>query len=487
MPKHNEQARPAIDVCLKTPALASILSLMTQLQTRPPSAGKTLEVAREASTAVVGGGMLGMYLALRLAQQGKKVVLYEAAPELGGLTAAWNLGEITWDKFYHVILLSDFKVRDLLEELGLTDEIRWSPTKTGFFTDGRLHSMSGALEFLLFRPLNLYQKFRLGGTIFYGSKIKNWRRMESLLVEDWLRRWSGNSTFEKIWLPLLRAKLGDAYRRVSAGFIAAYIARMYQARKAGLKQDLFGYVSGGYARILQRLAEVLRQKGVEIRTGCPLKQVRSQQVQGGSGVELEFAQGTIARHEEVILTVPAPVLGRICPQLEKDELRRADGVEYLGVICASLLLKRKLTEFYVTNITDSSIPLTGIIEMTNVVDPQELGGQALVYLPRYLGSDDPEFELSDEELGRRFVAALRRVHPDLRDEDISRLQIARARYVMALPTLEFSQHLPPMRTSLPGVYFISSAQIVKGTLNVNETIEIAEEGLKALAAARQPA
>jgi protoporphyrinogen oxidase len=250
---------------------------------------------------------------------------------------------------------------------------------------------------------------------------------------------------------------------------------------------LFGYVSGGYARILQRLAEVLRQKGVEIRTGCPLKQVRSQQVQGGSGVELEFAQGTIARHEEVILTVPAPVLGRICPQLEKDELRRADGVEYLGVICASLLLKRKLTEFYVTNITDSSIPLTGIIEMTNVVDPQELGGQALVYLPRYLGSDDPEFELSDEELGRRFVAALRRVHPDLRDEDISRLQIARARYVMALPTLEFSQHLPPMRTSLPGVYFISSAQIVKGTLNVNETIEIAEEGLKALAAARQPA
>lgn len=434
---------------------------------------------------MVGGGMLGMFLALRLAQQGKKVTLYEAAPELGGLTAAWQLGDLTWDKFYHVILLSDFKVRDLLEELGLTEEIRWSPTKTGFFTDGRLHSMSGALEFLLFRPLNLYQKFRLGGTIFYGSKIKNWRRMESLLVEDWLRRWSGKSTFEKIWLPLLRAKLGDAYRRVSAGFIAAYIARMYQARKAGLKQDLFGYVAGGYARILQRMEEQLRKRGVTIRTGSPLKQVSAGQA--GQPVQLELASGESIPHSEVILTVPAPVLSRVCPQLNREEQQRADGVEYLGVVCASLLLKRKLTDFYVTNITDTSIPLTGIIEMTNVVKPEELGGRALVYLPRYLPSDDSEFNLSDAELSERFIAALRRVHPDLKDEEIERIQIARARYVMALPTLEFSQRLPPMQTSLPGVYFISSAQIVKGTLNVNETIEIAEEGLKVLAAATQPA
>jgi protoporphyrinogen oxidase len=458
---------------------------MSQLQTTRREPTQKQPLGPEQSTAVVGGGMLGMFLALRLAQQGKKVTLYEAAPELGGLTAAWQLGDLTWDKFYHVILLSDFKVRNLLEELGLTEEIRWSPTKTGFFTDGRLHSMSGALEFLLFRPLNLYQKFRLGGTIFYGSKIKNWRRMESLLVEDWLRRWSGKSTFEKIWLPLLRAKLGDAYRRVSAGFIAAYIARMYQARKAGLKQDLFGYVGGGYARILQRMEEQLRKRGVTIRTGAPLKQVS---VEGADQpVQLELASGETIPHSEVILTVPAPVLSRVCPQLNRDEQQRADGVEYLGVICASLLLKRKLTDFYVTNITDTSIPLTGIIEMTNVVKPEELGGRALVYLPRYLPSEDSEFNLSDAELSARFIAALRRVHPDLKDEEIERIQIARARYVMALPTLEFSQRLPPMQTSLPGVYFISSAQIVKGTLNVNETIEIAEEGLKVLAAATQPA
>ena len=302
--------------------------------------------------------------------------------------------------------------------------------------------------------------------------------MESLPVEKWLRRWSGNSTFEKIWLPLLRAKLGDAYKRVSAGFIAAYIARMYQARKAGLKQDLFGYVSGGYARIIQRLTESLREHGVEIAAGHPLASAVHDPE--SNQVNLTFAKGETRSHDQIVLTIPSPLMNRLCPQLSSEERERCDGVEYMGVICASLLLRKKVTDFYVTNITDTKIPLTGIIEMTAVVDPQELNGHALVYLPKYLPSDAPEFELSDDEWKQRFLSALRQVHPQLSDDDILHIQIGRARFVMALPTLNFSESLPPMKTSIPGVYFISSAQIVKGTLNVNETIDIAEQGLQVM-------
>jgi hypothetical protein len=48
---------------------------------------------------------------------------------------------------------------------------------------------------------------------------------------------------------------------------------------------------------------------------------------------------------------------------------------------------------------------------------------------------------------------------------------------MALPTIGYSERLPPMQTSIPGVYAVNSAQILKGNLNVNETIQIAEEAL----------
>jgi|GEM_PF-4733769 len=87
------------------------------------------------TVAIVGGGLLGMTLALRLARGGRSVTLIEAAPELGGLAAPWEIGEVTWDRYYHVMLESDTALRGLLEELGLDRDIHWTTTRTAFATN----------------------------------------------------------------------------------------------------------------------------------------------------------------------------------------------------------------------------------------------------------------------------------------------------------------------------------------------------------------
>ncbi len=74
-------------------------------------------MSSQESWAVVGGGMLGLAAAWRLAQRGVRVTLLEAAPQLGGLTSCWSLGDVTWDRFYHVTLLSDTRLRALLDEI----------------------------------------------------------------------------------------------------------------------------------------------------------------------------------------------------------------------------------------------------------------------------------------------------------------------------------------------------------------------------------
>src|SRR5262245_12066534 len=296
---------------------------------------------------IIGGGILGMTLAHRLRQRGAEVSLIEAAPQLGGLASAWQLGDVTWDRHYHVILLSDSYLRRLLEELHLADLLEWVETKTGFYTDGKLYSMSNTLEFLRFPPLRLWDKLRLGATIFLASRIKNWKKLEDIPVADWLTRWSGRRTFEKIWLPLLRAKLGENYTRASAAFIWAIIARMYAARKSGLKKEMFGYVKGGYARILSRFEEHLRDTGVVLRLGQPVRQVDARE----SGVSVAFEGGERETFDRVVITSPAPVAARLCPGLSEEEQRRLRGIQYQGIVCASLLLKRPLAHYYVTNIT----------------------------------------------------------------------------------------------------------------------------------------
>jgi hypothetical protein len=43
--------------------------------------------------------------------------------------------------------------------------------------------------------------------------------------------------------------------------------------------------------------------------------------------------------------------------------------------------------------------------------------------------------------------------------------------------------VPAVRSSLPGVFFVNSARIVNGTLNVNETVRLAEESIDPLLSA----
>ncbi len=421
---------------------------------------------------IVGGGMLGLTLALRLARQGERVTLLEAAPEIGGLASAWQLGDITWDRHYHVTLLSDTHTRELLDELALDQEMKWVETKTGFFTEGKLVSMSNSLEFLRFPPLNLIEKFRLGSTIFYASRIRNWKPLESILVADWLRKWSGRSTFEKIWLPLLKAKLGETYKRVSAAFIWATIARMYKARRSGLKKEMFGYLPGGYARVLERLAAMLEKLGVEIKPSQTVKLVHRE---ADGSIRVDCRDSSSLHFDRVVVTAPSAVVSKLCPQLEEEQRQRHEQIEYLGILCASVLLKQPLAHYYVTNITDSWVPFTAVIEMTALVDPRELDNNHLIYLPRYVASDDAAWLWTDDEVQERFLVALERMYPNFSRDEVQAFRVSRVKHVMALPTVDYSEHLPGVATSLENIYFVNSAQIVKGTLNVNEVIELADD------------
>ena len=426
--------------------------------------------------AIAGGGMLGLTLAMRMAKQGHDVTLIEAAPSLGGLASVWNIGDIEFDRHYHVTLLSDSRLRNLVSEIGLEDEMRWIETKTGFYTDDKLYSMSNTKEFLQFPPLTLIEKLRLGGTIFYASKISNWKRLEKLPVAKWLRRWSGAGTFKKIWEPLLKAKLGDSYKITSAAFIWAHISRMYKARRTGLKKEMFGYVKGGYRTIINRLIEVMQEQGVTVKTASPIENIRK--LDDGQS-EVKYAgQDRVDHFDKVIMTTPNSILSRVCGDLNEDEKRRFGSVEYLGIVCASVLLKKGLSPYYVTNITDDWVPMTAVIEMTTIVDPEELGGKSLVYLPKYVPSDHELFEKSDEEIQESFLSALDRMYPEFSRDDVIDFKLSRVRSVMAIPTLKYSELLPPMKTSVEGLYVVNSSYILKGNLNVNESITIAEDAMR---------
>ena len=238
---------------------------------------------------------------------------------------------------------------------------------------------------------------------------------------------------------------------------------------------MFGYVRGGYRTIIARLAERLEQQNATVLTDHVTKAVRKQD---DGTFEISFRNQASQQFDRVIMTTPSNVVGNTCGDLDSDELSKLNNTSYLGIVNASMLLKKKLSPYYVTNITDSWVPMTAVIEMSNIVDMEETDGKSLVYLPKYVPAGHPLFEKSNEEIEDEFLTAVERMHPDFSRDDVDAFRISRVKHVMAIPTLGYSETLPDQKTSVPGLYIVNSAYITKGNLNVNETITIAEDALE---------
>jgi len=411
-----------------------------------------------------------MTLALRLAQRGVAVDLIEASPELGGLAAPFDYGEFVWDRFYHCILPGDTKLIGLLRELGLEQELRWTRTGTGYFADGRQYPMNGNRDFLAFPLLSLWEKARLAWVTVHARRFANPRALDSISARDWLTRHCGAHAYEVFWQPLLRAKFGVYHDRVAAAFIWATITRLFGARSNAARAEHLGYVSGGYAAILRRFAQELARLGVRLRTGTRVSGIEER----GALCRLRFDEAS-EEFEQVFLTTPARLAGALGVEFEREYPSAAT---YLGVICCNLVLERPLTPWYVLNLGAGAEGLTGVVEMTNLIDPRvETGGRSLVYLPRYLPSDSPEFERSDEELRASFLEqGLLRVFPEFDRSSIRSASIQRARFVQALPLVRPRGHArqPPPRWRAP-LALLNTAMLECATLNNNEVVGLVDE------------
>lgn len=435
------------------------------------------------SIAVVGGGVTGCVLAERLKQRhpGARVTLLEGSSTLGGLSVRSEPDDIGWDRFYHVVTPQDTRLIGWLERLGCRDRLRFRSVHTGFYADGRLHHMDTPLDFLRFSPLRLRDKLRLAATILYASRVTDGAPLESVSAAAWLRKLSGARTYEKIWAPLLRAKLGDAHEQAAAAFIWSTIRRLYGTRSGEKRSEQFGYISGAYAGVFQAAETYLTRLGITVRKG--VRVLEAHQNEAGELV-LGTQTGERFTADRVVFTGPSRAVPKLFSTLPiaPELLARAAAQRYLGVLCMVLKLRRAVSPYYVLNLTDAELPFTGVIGLTTLVDSEEVGGHHLIYLPRYLPDDAPDFEQPDEAFYAPFMTAMERIFArrGFVAREVVLWKLFRARFVSPIHVLNYDKLRLPIAL-LPGrLYLVNTGRVLGGTLNNNQMIEEAEEALDEL-------
>jgi protoporphyrinogen oxidase len=445
--------------------------------------------------AIVGGGVTGIAAAIYLSQSSHfKVTLFEKSDSLGGLASYYQWEDNTWDQFYHVILPLDTVFLNLLHEIGLDNKLLWSNSKTGFYGDNRLVSMSSTLDFLRFPFMSYWQKLRMALGIILCSRIKDVAKLDRIYAHEWLTTIFGRRVYSCIWEPLLRSKLGAACEKTSAAFIWATINRLYSARQDSgrAKKERMGHIRGGYHTILSNAGKKLLELGVEIKKGIAIKTITPSikeinQIASDEDIIKEkqkFVLHTESQDyvfDKVLLTVDCPqALKLIDSFIDKSQTYWVNlkKVEYLGIVCLFLVLKRKLSPYYVINLLDKRLPFTGIIETTNVVSPDEIDGKYIVYLPKYVTKDDAiKFKL-DEEIKSIFINNLRKVFPHFDDRDILHSKVFRSECVQPLQEINFLNRAANIATPINGLYIANTSMIYNATLNNNAATKLAIEATK---------
>jgi protoporphyrinogen oxidase len=416
---------------------------------------------RAPSVGIVGGGILGLTAAYRLLQAGVDVALYERSNDLGGLVGSFDFDGRRVQRFYHVILPTDDRVRGLADEVGVGDRFRFRGTRVGFYDDGRLFSMSSLREFLTFPLLGMRDRLRLAAFVVHCRLRGSETELDDEPLVDWLRRTCGKRVVDRLWRPLLDSKFDGRFDDLPATYIWSRTRRMSGTRDAA-GREVMGCLEGGYETLIDALAARVRELGGEIHTGVSVDRIVA------TGV---VVNGERREFDHVLCTLAPP---QARPLLD-DQLAQHVAPErfrYLGVICVLLRLSRSVSPYYTLNITDRRVPLTTVVETTHVVDPDEAGG-TLLYVTKYLDPASSALGVDDETIEAEYLAHLRTIFPDLRDDEILASRVQRARIVEPVHLLGGAKRLPEM-FPVAGLALASTAHVYPENVNGQSVIAVAD-------------
>jgi protoporphyrinogen oxidase len=414
---------------------------------------------------VIGGGVCGCAASLRLARAGCDVVLLERSPNLGGLVVSFEIAGTPIECFYHHVFPNERDMLRLINEMGLGSRFEWRPSTVGVLRQDRIWPFTSAFDLLRFEPLPFIDRVKtgLGSVRLTGS---DWRRFDRIGAREWLRVATGDRAMEEIWDPLLRFKYGDAHATVPASWMAARFRQRASART--LRGERLGYMRGGFRQLFDALTAELERLGVSVRTGTGVKRIGIEE-RAVSGVELD--DGTFVEAEDVLYAGQLPgVAGLVPPELADP---RWTAIGRLGAICIIVELAKPVTDVYWTNVCEDSVPFGALIEHTNLVPAEDYGGRTIAYLGRYFTADDPVGAADVDVLAKDWLDALDDHLSAFSARDVIAVHPFRTPYAAPLVTLGYRGKIPPITTSIDGLFIATTAQIYPEDRGMNEGLRLA--------------
>ena len=421
---------------------------------------------------VLGGGIAGLTAAHELAAAGQRVVLLEASSQLGGLGTYFHWNGLDVDKFYHCQMPSDDDLLQLIDDVGMTDQMYWKPTRMGFIVRGKRYAFNGALDLLRFTPLRFLERIRFGIVSLLLRRLGEGKDLDHTRIEDWLTSLYGKRIWEKLLRPLFQSKFGPA----AGDMPALYIWERLGREKNTVSR---GYLKGGMKALIDAIERKLLALGVEIRLDA---EVQSIDETSSGQVEVRLQDGSLVAGDWCVSTLPLPLLGRSISGTTLQDKVRIPEVRYQGVVNAMFFLKRPLDNHYWAPVVDSGTDFDGVVEITELIDTEHFGGHHVAYVMKYCDRESELFQEPAEEIAERWKRQLLSLYPDLEisEGDVADVRAFKAPFVEPAYPLGYSELKPEINENGTRLFLATSSQVYPRITAWNSSVWMSRQVAKRL-------
>ena len=416
---------------------------------------------------------MGLAVAYQLARDGHCPVVFEADDRVGGMTASFDFSGLNIERYYHFHCISDHAFLTVLAELGLADKMRWVETKMGYWYQGQLQAWGNPIALLAFRGLSFVAKFRYGLHAFLSTKRNDWKPLDHVNAIGWIKRWVGAEAYEVLWRRLFDYKFYDYTSNLSAAWIWSRIRRIGRSRYSLFREKL-GYLEGGSDTLLQAMRADIERRGGEIRLQSPVSRVV---INAGRVAGVEVG-GQLEAFDKVISTIPLPYVPGVMPDLPSDLLQRFQAIKNIAVVCVVAKLRKALTGNFWLNTNDPEMDIPGLVEYTNL-RPLD---QHVVYVPFYMPGEHPKFAEPDQAFLDKVRRYLKKINPELTDEDFIDLHASRYRFAQPICEPGYLDRLPPVALPVKGLWVADTSYYYPEDRGISEGIGFGRKMAKDAAA-----
>jgi protoporphyrinogen oxidase len=419
--------------------------------------------------AVLGAGPMGLAVAYQLARDGHQPIVFEADDRVGGMTAAFDFSGLSIERYYHFHCISDHAFLAILDELALADKMHWVVTKMGYWFQGQLQPWGNPIALLKFKGLSLVAKFRYGLHAFLCTKRNDWQPLDHVEAIGWIKRWVGKEAYEVLWRRLFDYKFYDYTDNLSAAWIWSRIRRIGRSRYSLFREKL-GYLDGGSETLLQAMRADIEAHGGEIRLKSPISKVV---IEAGKVCGIEVA-GQFVAFDKVISTIPLPYIPRLIPDLPVDMLEHFRSINNIAVVCVIVKLRKALTENFWLNTNDPDMDIPGLVEYSNLRPLDD----HIVYVPFYMPGEHPKFAEPDQAFLDKVHNYLKKINPELCDDDFIELHASRYRYAQPICEPGYLDKLPPVALPVKGLWVADTSYYYPEDRGISESIDFGRKMAK---------